>query len=216
MTAMNKRIVCYGDSNTWGWTPITMQRYDENIRWPSRTRTILGADYEIVEEGLPGRTTVFADPLRAYCNGVHYLPACLLSHAPLDLLILMLGTNDFQMHFPSSAKVSAQGIQCIIEEARKLPLTLHDKKLPVLIIAPVAITDDRLGYKPNDTIGKEQIEASKELAGQLVFVAQEMECSYLNANDYIKASSRDGLHLDPESHIKLADVIALKVKEIIG
>ena len=98
---MKKRIVCFGDSNTWGYIPITGERYDESIRWPARLQEKLGyQDYTVVEEGLTGRTTVFDDPFDPELNGLKTMPAVLRSAAPIDVLVFMLGTNDFQLIFP--------------------------------------------------------------------------------------------------------------------
>ena len=88
-----KTILCYGDSNTWGLNPETLTRYAPDVRWPGILKQELGSDYAIIEEGLSGRTTVWDDPLEGYKNGKTYLSPCLNSHKPLDLVIIMLGTN---------------------------------------------------------------------------------------------------------------------------
>ncbi len=89
-----KTIVCFGDSNTWGFAPISKARYDRDTRWPGVLRNALGGGYLVIEEGQNGRTTVWDDPIEANKNGATYLLPCLESHKPLDLLIIKLGTND--------------------------------------------------------------------------------------------------------------------------
>ena len=91
---MKKRILCFGDSNTYGYDPKG-GRYDEDTRWTMRLQTQLGPEYTVIEEGFNGRTCVYDDPIEGgYKSGAAYLPPCLMSHAPLDVVILMLGTND--------------------------------------------------------------------------------------------------------------------------
>ncbi len=102
---MKKRIVCFGDSNTWGYDAVTRERFAEEIRWTGLLQKELGEGYQIVEEGLCGRTSVFEDPLNEGMSGLAYLYPCLMSHAPVDLLILMLGTNDCKQRFGLTAKI---------------------------------------------------------------------------------------------------------------
>src|SRR6266581_6911945 len=94
-----KRILCYGDSNVWGQIPSTFERYDSNIRWTGLLQQLLEYDYELIEEGLGGRTTIFDDANKESCNGKKYLLPCLQSHNPLDIIILLLGTNDLKEKF---------------------------------------------------------------------------------------------------------------------
>jgi lysophospholipase L1-like esterase len=98
-----KTILCYGDSNTWGYIPGTGERYASHVRWPGVLQNALGNGYVIIEEGLCGRTTVWDDPIEEYRSGKEYLIPCLKSHAPLDLVVLMLGSNDLKMRFAAPA-----------------------------------------------------------------------------------------------------------------
>jgi lysophospholipase L1-like esterase len=99
-----KTVLCYGDSNTWGSDPETGERFAPEVRWPGVLRQALGEGYWVVEEGLNGRTTVRDDPIEgAHKNGRTYLPACLEFHKPIDLVLIMLGTNDLKARFAASA-----------------------------------------------------------------------------------------------------------------
>src|SRR3954462_1773041 len=98
-----KTIVCFGDSNTWGYDPASNGRFGPTNRWTGVLQTALGSDYRVIEEGLNGRTTTVDDPIHDHRNGRHYLPPCLESHAPFDLVTIMLGTNDLKARFNSSA-----------------------------------------------------------------------------------------------------------------
>jgi len=113
-----RRILCYGDSNTWGCIPISAARYGEDIRWPGVLAGLLGAEYRIIEEGLNGRTTVFDDPLQEGRNGKTYLLPCLLSHRPLDVVVLMLGTNDMKQRYGLPAEDIARGAGVLAEIVR--------------------------------------------------------------------------------------------------
>jgi len=88
-----KTIVCFGDSNTWGFDPASGERFPADVRWPGVLRAQLGGGYQVIEEGLNGRTTTVDDPLQPHRNGLTYLPPCLESHKPLDLVTIMLGTT---------------------------------------------------------------------------------------------------------------------------
>lgn len=213
---MKKRIVCYGDSNTWGYIAGSGLRYDESIRWPAVMRKKLGEDYEVEEEGLSGRTTVYDDPIGPYLNGYKYMAPCLLTNSPIDLLIIMLGTNDFQSHLPGNNPIgTARAIQFMIEEARTLNCDPPGEKMKILIISPIEITEDRLNFKPLDVTDKSSIQNSKELGKCLKIVAEQSDCDFIDAALYIKPSSIDGVHLDEKGHMKLAEIITEKVEEML-
>ena len=114
-----KRIVCFGDSNTWGFIGGLRTRYDEDTRWTGRLQNMLGSEYAVVEAGLSGRTTVYDNPLNPPGNGYAHMQPILLSAAPVDLLIFMLGTNDFQTQIASTALNTALGVRYMLEEAKK-------------------------------------------------------------------------------------------------
>ena len=98
-----KTVLCFGDSNTWGYDPATKNRFPRDVRWAGILAGLLSPDYQVIEEGLNGRTTVWNDPIEGYKNGRDYLIPCLETHRPIDLVILMLGTNDLKMRFSVSA-----------------------------------------------------------------------------------------------------------------
>ena len=98
-----KTILCYGDSNTYGYDPSNGFRYPKNVRWTGVLADLLGPEFTVIEEGCNGRTTVFDDPLEGWKNGLDYLKPCLNSHKPIDLVILMLGSNDLKDIFHASA-----------------------------------------------------------------------------------------------------------------
>ncbi len=100
---MIKTILCYGDSNTYGYVPETGMRYPRDIRYPGRLQNLFGEEYTVIEEGCNGRTTIHDDPIDGWKNGLDYLKPCLNSHKPIDIVILMLGSNDLKITFHLTA-----------------------------------------------------------------------------------------------------------------
>ena len=206
---MKKRIVCFGDSNTWGYIPITGERYDESIRWPARLQEKLGyQDYTVVEEGLTGRTTVFDNPFDPELNGLKTMPAILRSAAPIDVLVFMLGTNDFQSNIPAGNPVStARAVQYMLETARKLGVDRPGEKMKILLISPVEITEDRLTFKENDVTDQTSINNSRALGKCLRIVAEQLNVEFIDAAQYIKPGKVDGVHLDEAGHAKMSELV---------
>lgn len=215
---MKKRIVCFGDSNTWGYIPVTSLRYDENTRWPALLQSKLGyEDYTVVEEGLTGRTTVFDDPFDPELNGLKTMPAILRTAAPIDLLIFMLGTNDFQSHIPAGNPIStARAVQYMLELARTLPLDREGEKMKILLISPIEISEDRLTFKDNDVTDQTSIENSRQLGKHMRIVAQQLGVEFIDAAQYVKPGKVDGVHLDEAGHAKMAELVYAKVREMLS
>lgn len=214
---MKKRIVCFGDSNTWGYIPVTGERYDETIRWPTRLQEKLGyQDYTVVEEGLTGRTTVFDDPFDPELNGLKTMPAVLRTAAPIDVLVFMLGTNDFQSHIPAGNPIStARAVQYMLETALKLGLDRPGEKMKILLVSPIEISEDRLTFKDNDVTDATSIANSRALGKCLRIVAEQMGLEFVDAAQYIKPGKVDGVHLDEEGHAKMAELIYEKLQTML-
>lgn len=212
---MKRRILCYGDSNTWGFNAMNEQvygeRFSEDVRWTGRLQTLLGSDFTIIEEGLNGRTTVFHDPLRDGLNGLQYLIPCLATHKPLDYMILMLGTNDCKERFAALPKNIADGMQRLVDTAMKADV--WREKPNILIVAPPPIEEG------SDTafIGRDMGVCSKKsemLAAEYALWAEADGCDFLDAAQYTKMNQYDFMHMDIESHRRLAEKFAeiLKAK----
>ena len=136
-----KTVLCFGDSNTWGYDPLTRERFDRDIRWPGVLRNELGEDYLVLEEGLNGRTTIWGDPIDgAHKNGSRYLLPCLESHAPLDLVVIMLGTNDLKRRFGVPAEDIARGAARLVGIARQSMCGPRCDAPQVLLVAPPPTT----------------------------------------------------------------------------
>ena len=206
-----KRILCYGDSNTWGSDPINGERLDDQTRWTRILADALGPDYEVIEEGLSGRTTVWEDPIEGYKNGYTYLMPCLETHRPLDLVVIMLGTNDLKKRFSLTAYDIAQGAGVLVTVVQKSATGRDAKAPPVLLMAPPPVsklTDYAEMFEDSE-------EKSKKLGEHFHRVAQELGCEFLDTSSVIASSKVDGIHLDPEQHAKLGYAVARIVNAIL-
>lgn len=211
---MKKRILCFGDSNTWGAIPQESNRYPENIRWTGVLQNELGKNYQIIEEGHNGRTTVFDDVIEWRLSGLKYFMPCCSSQSPLDLIILMLGTNDLKTRFGVDARSIAYGLQRYLDVLSITPMDGNKPK--VLIVSPILIDptykNDLLFY---DIFGENADIRSQGFAKAYSEFAENAGLAFLDASLYGKASSLDGVHMDANSHNKLGKAIAKKVKEIL-
>jgi len=207
-----KTILCFGDSNTWGRSPDG-GRYTVDVRWPGVMRQRLGDGYWIVEEGLNGRTTVFDDPIEEGRCGKTFLPVCLMTHAPLDLVIIMLGTNDLKRRFNHSAYTISRGAGRLVEIVQSDHEAGVDGKPPqVLLICPAPVFEVPVAEEM--FAGAE--EKSKRLAAFYRQRAEELGCHFLNAGEVVASSRTDGIHLEAEQHRLLGEAIAEHLNEILG
>ncbi len=211
-----KRILCYGDSNTWGYTPGSGVRFGPDVRWTGILQKELGSEaYTVIEEGLNARTTVYEHPRAMARKGSDYLLPCLLSQRPLDLVILMLGTNDLQW---TDAYGAAEGAKQLVKDIRwysKLeessPMFAQDAK--ILLVAPPLVHPD---IASRDAIKRRHryVEESQLFSKLYEAAAQATGCEFLDAAKYTEPSIVDGLHLEADSHARLGHAVAQKVKEI--
>ncbi len=212
-----KTILCFGDSNTWGARPLTrlddIARYGPDMRWGSVLRAALGEGFWVVEEGLNGRTTVWADPVEGeYKSGKSYLPACLESHAPLDLVAIMLGTNDLKHRFGLSAWDIAAGAGVLVRMVQASPFGPNGTAPRVLLICPPPVA--KLTLFAEMFAGAP--EKSREMARCYSAIAGQCRCDFLDAGQHVVSSDVDGIHLDPDQQQKLGRVVAERVKAILG
>lgn len=205
-----KTILCFGDSNTWGFNPEGGLRYTKNERWPGVLKKELGEDYEIVEEGQCGRVTAWEDPQDAYKNGKEYLSPCLETHRTLDLVIIMLGTNDLKTRMNLSAADIAGGAGILIDIVQKSWVGPDFGPPKVLLIAPPPIVDGN-AFEGSFEGGYEK---SLKLGEEYRLVAEKLNCPYIDAGKIIKSSPIDCIHLEVEEHEKLGKAVAKVVKEI--
>lgn len=204
-----KTIVCFGDSNTHGYNSSNMSRFTEKERWTCLLADLLGPDYLVREEGLGGRTTVFDDPLFEGLSGLSYIYPCMLTHEPLDLLIIMLGTNDTKERFCATPENIAKGLERLVRKA--LDTTDAWRNEPnILIIAPTPIEEGYQDTLVGGEMGKGCIEKSKALAPLYQDVAQRLHCHFLDAGaiEGVHMYPYDHMHLSLNSHRILAEKLA--------
>ena len=153
MDYMKKTILCFGDSNTHGYNSSNNGRFTEDERWTCLLSKYLGENYSIKEEGLSGRTTVFPDPLFEGLDGLSYISPCLMTHEPVDLLIIMLGTNDTKERFGATASNIAKGLERLTKKAISTTEAWRDKP-NILLIAPLPIEKGYENTFVSDEMGK--------------------------------------------------------------
>ena len=200
-------ILCFGDSNTYGYRPDGSGRFDADTRWTGLLQKKLGTNDRIIEEGLCGRTTVFSDELREGRRGLDTIGILLESHAPVDLLILMLGTNDCKSHYRASASLISKGLDQVIRKARQNASQHFD----LLVISPIHLGHG-VGEPDFDPEFNENSEVvSRNLAAEYRKVALQNHAAFLNAADYALPSITDREHLDEKGHAAMADAIYDKI-----
>ena len=213
---MKKHIVCYGDSNTHGYCAETGGRFNEEERWTCLLQAYLGDQFLVLEEGLSGRTTCFDDPIHEGLCGLDYLYPCLMSHEPVDLLIIMLGTNDTKERFGVSPACIALGLKRLIAKAQATDCW-RDQKPNILVVTPQNIAPQYMDTAVALTMGKGCAEKSQELGEQFALIAQAMGCHYLDANKLLTAKTNevDFMHLTESGHGQLAAGLANFILGII-
>jgi lysophospholipase L1-like esterase len=207
-----KTVLCYGDSNTWGYDPASKTRFPSDVRWTGVLRQQLGADYLVIEEGLNGRTTVWDDPIEGYKNGKEYLIPCLETHRPFDLIVIMLGTNDLKARFSLSAYDIAEGAGVLVDIVQKSDAGIDGKAPQVLLIAPPPIA--KLSEYAEMFEGAAA--KSHRLSAHYQRVAAERGCHFLDAGQVVVSSDIDGIHFEAGEHRKLGIAVAAAVKKILG
>ncbi|MBP3634690.1 MAG: hypothetical protein J6J43_08980 [Oscillospiraceae bacterium] len=212
-----KRIMCYGDSNTWGYTPGSGVRFDENTRWTALVQKHFGSAVQIMECGLNGRTTSFPDPFYDYRHGRHGLAYSLMECKPIDCAIISLGTNDLKF---GTAAHSAKGLDLLLSDITNAN-TVFPGSSPVfpgeskiLVISPIHLhsaLDET--FPDSEFFGK--VEESHRFAQMFSDVAKKHRADFLDAALYAQASEADCIHMDASSHRQLANAIASKLQQML-
>ncbi len=198
-------VLCYGDSNTHGYIAGTGARYPFDIRWTGVLQNQLGSGVRVIEEGLSGRTTTFDVPGRAGRNGAAFLPICLESHSPIDVLVLMLGTNDVLQKTSLTVQGAASGVSSLInivkETCAHLALTMPN----VLLVAPPQVADLEVANELGNSLRNVK---TYDFSTQYRHIADVHNCKFLDASKLVHPSKIDGIHLDEDAHKKLGIEIA--------
>lgn len=225
-----KTILCFGDSNTNGcnpqadirdWADVKKEnppvRYPRNVRWPGVVQEILGPEYYIIEEGLPGRTFMYPDEILPNRAGKDHIQMCMDTHNPIDLLIIMLGTNDTKCLYGSSLYPFAVGMEEFLKIAKNPALWPEGQKPNILLIAPPPIGDNIINSYFYGMFDEKSVALSKQFGSLYAKVAKANGCHFLDAGLYAKSDDTgDSIHFSPESHAKLGAAVAEKIKEIFS
>ena len=204
-----KSVLCYGDSNTWGYSPTTRSRLPKNVRWTGILQTELGADFYIIEEGLNGRTTVWEDPVERVMSGKDYLLPCLKSHAPLDFVVIMLGINDLKKKYALSPRDIALGVRHLVSIVECSSLYGQNDKPRIIVLIPPSIKE--IGEGASMFEGGE--ENSKTLSNEFIKEFQHDDIHLIDASKFLTTSEIDGIHLDKDAHQLLGHEVAIKISE---
>jgi len=211
---MTKTIVCFGDSNTWGYNAETDARFDESTRWTGLLDTNLGNSYRVIEEGLCGRTSVCEDPLFEGLSGLSYIYPCLMSHLPLDLVVIMVGTNDTKDRFGMTSYNIAQGIVRLALKARGSASGIDGKGPEVLVIAPPPIGEKYIHTSIGRPMGIHCSEKSMELSEHLTTLLKGTDIHFVDSREHVGMNEIDYMHLDSEGHRQMAELVLQHVRRI--
>lgn len=213
---MKKHILCFGDSNTHGYcadpndTESHSDRFTENERWTCLLQKKLGDDYLVIEEGLSGRTTVFRDALHECMSGLDAIYSCLMSHEPVDLLIIMLGTNDCKERFNANAMCISIGLERLIQKAKSIP-AWRDGKPNILVVCPPHMKEGM----HDEAMGLCCVEKSPMLASRFAEKAAANGCAFLDAEGVAEFNRVDFMHLSRKGHSQLAEKLSELVPELV-
>lgn len=210
-----EQILVYSDSLTWGIIPDTRKRLPFDQRWPGvceNSLRALGMNVRILENCLNGRRTTWGDPFKPGRDGSEHLAQVIEMHSPLRLVVLMLGTNDFQSTHNNDAWLSAQGMAKLINIVRQAPIEPGMPIPEIMVIAPPKMV------KPKGSIAHKFQKAELRAEGHsdlLKQVCQEHNCYFFDSSSVTDASAVDGIHLDPPQHQTLGEAVAKEIAQII-
>ncbi len=208
----SKKILCYGDSNTWGVIPGTKDRFPVDKRWTGLLQTKLGDSFEVIEEGLNGRTTNIDDEGKKGRNGLTYLRPCLETNNPFDFMTLMLGTNDLKERYNQTPEQITGNTESLIKEILLFRSERSDKEFKILLISPPIIDESVEGVEEKY---KQAQHKSEQIGSLYRELALKYDLFFLDAAKIVKPSKVDGYHLDANSHQKLAEAVYFEIRENI-
>jgi lysophospholipase L1-like esterase len=211
-----RTILCYGDSNVWGFVPgSNVERYPPAVRWTGVLARLLGNSIRVLEEGLRGRSAISDDPIVSAngieCNGFKTLGAILGSHAPLDLVVIMLGTYDLRRSTRLSAYDIADGVAALANQARNIRFGPGSAEPPeVMVICPPPIWEMNSGFALRFRGGRE---TSEELRPAFRRMALSNNLPVIYAEDSLQSDPADGINFSPAGHAALGEAVASWILE---
>jgi len=204
------RILCYGDSNTYGFNAEDSSRFPSDVRWPSVMAQQLGEGMHVIEEGCNGRTILDVSPFDDMLNGTSYLPGCIDRHNPLHMIIIYLGVNDLFLSSQITVKRIAEGLMSLVSISQDHSKNSEGEPAKLLIIAPPPVNPATAYHE----YYAREIENSLQFTREYERVAKAYGCLFLNAGTVIQAVELDGVHIDAENHRRLGAFVADFIKKI--
>ncbi|MGN0675339.1 MAG: GDSL-type esterase/lipase family protein [Oscillospiraceae bacterium] len=205
-----KNLLCFGDSNTYGYDPENKSRYDFSERWTGiLSRELMTLGIHVDEEGLCGRTTDFEDTYRSGRKGSDVLPLLLESHTP-EVVIIMLGTNDCKSCYNNTPLTIADGVKKLVGQVRE-----YSSRIKILLISPIHLAEGVGDEGYDKEFDESSVKLSRELKSAYYAVAQKTGCEFLAASDYALPSAADREHLDKKGHELLARAIYNKLTKAV-
>jgi lysophospholipase L1-like esterase len=205
-------IVVFGDSNSWGYDPRTASRFPVGVRWPTVMQRELGSGYDVIEEALNGRTTIWNDPIEPHRSGIAYLTPCLMSHAPLDLVVIALGCNDLKKRFSLSPTDIAAGAERLVLEVQSLRVGPGGTVPKVILIAPPPLAK----LTAFAEIFEGATEKAKLLGARYAAAAERCGVPVIDSGTHVHCSDLDGIHLEADQHRILGAVVAAQVRRTLA
>jgi lysophospholipase L1-like esterase len=207
-------IVCFGDSNTHGYRPGSGDRFPPDVRWPGVLAAALGDRFVVIEEGLNGRTTLWDDPMLDGRNGRTYLVPCLRSHAPVDVLVLMVGTNDAKGYFGLAATDIAQGAGALADLAALSGTGPGGGAPRILLVAPPPLGELTAA---SEVWGFGEARAKSQAFGRFYgVIADRKGLAFLDAGSVAEVDPADGVHLSTAGHGALGRAVARAVRALMA
>jgi len=210
-----KNILCFGDSNTWGYDPATQTRFSKDIRWTGVLQQLLGSKYNVIEEGLNGRTTNVNEKqdhglgyFRPFRSAMDLLSVLIETNSPLDLIIVMLGTNDLKTNFNQSSEMIAKNMRLVCESIIDND---YFQSKSIILVSPTHINEE----SPNlldSFIGTTQ--ASQSFSDSYRKISDDLDLYFLDASESVKTNKIDGLHWDAMQHSDFANSLFNKIKKV--
>jgi len=211
-----KDILCYGDSNTWGADAADdSRRFPWPVRWPGVLQRELGDDYHVVEDGMGGRTTIYDDPLMPHHSGKELLAPALEVHAPLDLVVIMLATNDISYAHLTAAD-AADGAGELAHLIQRCELGPEGAAPKALLVCPPPVGPFENNWRPELWQAGKADEKSRALPREFARVASALGVPWLDAGEVVTTSPLDGWHLEASQHELLGAAVAARVREMLG
>ena len=210
-----KTILCYGDSLTWGYDAEGPARHAFEDRWPSILQKTLGEGVHVIAEGLNGRTSAFDDHAAgADRNGARVLPTILMSHAPLDLVVIMLGTNDMKPFICGHAIGAKQGMRRLVDIVRGHDYPVEQAPPQIILVSPPILSET--GNSDFAALFAGGIAESRKLAGLYADLTEELDCGFFDAGSVAETTPLDGVHLDAQNTRAIGKALAPVARDRLG